>query len=171
LKIGWGDRTRKIVASFLLSLALNRTFIIDMTWPCSIERILSSNLISWSISSHNHIRNNSSSINISSLTLKDYKLLKFYDEKYSIINIQTTNIAYFDIIARYSEYYQSLYNRFRLQKEHIHIIILYPLFYQLLIKLNLHLQQKFDQLHLNNYATGKIFSNKKLKNISNLFLL
>jgi hypothetical protein len=126
-----------------------------MTWPCSIERILTSNLISWSISSHIHIRNDSSTINITSLSLKDYKLLKFYHKKYSILNIQTNNIAYFDLIARYEEFSKSLYNRFRLKQEHIHIIILYPLFYELLIKLKSHLQEKFDRLHLNNYATGK----------------
>jgi hypothetical protein len=134
-----------------------------MTWPCSIEQILTSNLISWSISSHIHIRNDSSSINISSLSLKDYELLKFYHEKYSVINIQTTNIAYFDLIGRYSEFYQSLYNRFNLKQEHINIITLYPLFYELLIKLKSHLQEKFDRLHLNNHLTGKYFRKKKEK--------
>lgn len=121
-----------------------------MTWPCSIEKTLTSNLISWSISSHLNIRNQSSSINISSLSIKDYKLLKSYHENYSIINIQTTNIAYFDLIARYSDFSESLFNRFRIKQEHIHIITLYPLFYQLLIKLKSHLQQKFDQLQLNS---------------------
>ncbi|CAF2619310.1 unnamed protein product [Rotaria sp. Silwood2] len=148
---GWGDRTRKIVASFLLSLALNRTFIIDMTWPCSIERILTSNFISWSISSHSHIRNISSSINITSLSSKNYKILKSYHEEYSVLYIQTNNIAYFDIVARYPEFYKSLFNRFRLKQKHIDIITLYPLFYELLIKLQPHLQEKFDRLNLNKY--------------------
>jgi hypothetical protein len=122
-----------------------------MTWPCSIEKILTSNLISWSISSHIHLRNHSSTINISSLSLKDYHLLKSYHEEYSVINIQTNNIAYFDLIARYKELYKPLFNRFRLKQEHIHIITLYPLFYQLLIKLKPHLQEKFNRL---NFVTG-----------------
>ncbi len=126
-----------------------------MTWPCSIERILTSNYISWSISSHIHVRNLSSTINISSLTLKDYQLLKSDHQKYSVINIQTTNIAYFDLIARYPELYQSLDHRFRLKQEHIQIITLYPLLYQLLIKLKPHLQEKLDRLNLNNHARGK----------------
>ncbi len=126
-----------------------------MTWPCSIERFITSNFISWSISSHIHIRNISSSINITSLSLTDYNLLKSYHEQYSVIYIQTKNIAYFDLIARYSEFYQSLFNRFRLKKEHIHIITLYPLFYELLIKLKPHLQEKFDRLNINNYPIGK----------------
>ncbi|CAF3355604.1 unnamed protein product [Rotaria socialis] len=148
---GWGDRTRKIVAAFLLSLALNRTFIIDMTWPCSIEHILTSNFISWSKSSHDHMRNISSSINITSLSFNNYKILKSYHEEYSVLYIQTNNIAYFDLVARYPELYKSLFNRFRLKQEHIHIITLYPLFYELLIKLKPHLQEKFDRLNLNNY--------------------
>lgn len=153
-KLGWGDRTRKIVAAFLLSLALNRTFIIDMTWPCSIERILTSNLISWSISSHSHIRNNSSSINITSLSMKGYKALKSYHEQYSVFYIQTNDIAYFNLIYHYPELYEPLFNRFRIKREHIHIITLYPLFYELLIKLKPHLQEKFDRLSLDHYLLG-----------------
>jgi hypothetical protein len=102
-----------------------------------------------------HIRNISSSINITSLSLTDYNLLKSYHEQYSVLYIQTKNIAYFDLIARYSDFYQSLFNRFRLKQEHIHIITLYPLFYELLIKLKPHLQEKFDRLNINNYPTGK----------------
>ncbi|CAF0736362.1 unnamed protein product [Adineta steineri] len=154
---GWGDRTRKIVAAFFLSLALNRTFILDMTWPCSIEKFLTSNFISWSISSHLHIRNiSSSSFNISSLTLKDYSLLKSYHEKYSIIYIQTKDIAYFDLISRYSQLYQSLLNRFRLKHEHMNIITLYPLFYELLIKLKPYLQEKFNRINLNSIDSSPL---------------
>ncbi|UJR38524.1 hypothetical protein I4U23_031192 [Adineta vaga] len=146
---GWGDRTRKIVSTFLLSLVLNRTFIIDMTWPCSIEQFLTSNLISWSISSHIHIRNISSSINITSLTANDYHLLKSYHEQYSVLYIQTKSIAYFDLFSRYSIFSQLLFNQFRIKREHIQIIVLYPLFYDLLIKLKPRLQERFDQLNLN----------------------
>ena len=120
-----------------------------MTWPCSIEQILTFNYIPWSISSHPHIRNHSSMINITSLSLKDYSLLKSYDEKYSVINIQTTNIAYFDLIAHRREYSQLLFDQFGLKQEHIHIITVYPLFYQLLIRLKPNLEEKLNQLHLN----------------------
>ena len=137
------------MAAFLLSLALNRTFIIDMTWPCSIEQILTSNRIPWSISPHINIRNHSSTINITSLSLKDYSLLKSAHQTYTVINIQTTNIAYFDLISRYVEYSEPLFNRFALKQEHIHITTIYPLFYQLLIKLQPHLEEKLVRLHLN----------------------
>lgn len=120
-----------------------------MTWPCSIEQILTSNYIPWSISSHPNIRNHSSMINITSLSVKDYSLLKSYDEKYSVINIQTTNIAYFDLIAHHREYSQILFDQFGLKREHIHIITVYPLFYQLLIRLKSNLEEKLNELHLN----------------------
>ena len=111
-------------------------------------QILTSNFISWSISAHSHIRNISSSINITSISIKDYELLKSYHQQYSVLYIQTTNIAYFDLVARYVEFHQPLCNRFRLKQEHIHIITLYPLFYELLIKLKPHLQEKIDRLNL-----------------------
>ena len=122
-----------------------------MTWPCSIERILTSNLISWSLSAHLHIRNISSSINITSLTSTDDQLLKFYHQQYSVLYFQTKDIAYFQLLKHFS---RSLFNRFRLKREHIDIITLYPLIYQLLIQLKSHLQNKFDQFHFNDYRSG-----------------
>lgn len=129
-----------------------------MTWPCSIENHLTSNYVSWSISSHLHIRNHSSIVNISSLSIKDYSLLQSYHEKYSIINVQTTNIAYFDLITRYIDLNKSLLDRFQIKQEHIHIVTLYPLFFELLIQLKPHLQQKFDRLNLNSQSTGNTIS-------------
>ncbi|CAF1409245.1 unnamed protein product [Adineta ricciae] len=145
---GWGDRTRKIVAAFLLSLALNRTFLLDMTWPCSIEQYLTANLISWSISSHLHVKNLSSAINITSLASTDHRLLESYHQQYSVLYIQTKNIAYFDLFSKYSLFYEVLFTRFRIKREHIQIITLYPLLYDLLIKLQPNLQDKLDRLNL-----------------------
>ena len=154
-RLGWGDRTRKIVAAFLLSLSLNRTFLLDMTWPCSIERHLTWNLIPWSLSSHPHVRNLSSAIHIKNLTSTSYSALKSFDEHFSVLFIQTMNIAYFDLIAQHDDLSQSLFNRFRIKREHVHIVTLYPLFYQLLIKLKPHLQQKLDRLNFDRPSTGQ----------------
>lgn len=159
---GWGDRTRKIVAAFLLSLALNRTFLLDMTWPCSIEKFLTPNFVSWSVAAHSHIRDLPSSINITSLTAKDYHLMTSYHQQYSVLHIQTKNIAYFDIIARQSQFSAALFRRFRIKREHIHINTLYPLLYELLIKLKPDLQEKFNQLHLNSHPEGDGFEREEL---------
>ena len=159
---GWGDRTRKIVAAFLLSLALNRTFLLDMTWPCSIEKFLTSNFVSWSVAAHPHIRDLPSSINITSLTAKDYHLLTSYHQQYSVLHMQTKNIAYFDIIARQSQFSAALFRRFRIKQEHIHINTLYPLLYELLIKLKPDLQEKFNRLNLNSYSEGDEFIREEL---------
>ena len=150
LRLGWGDRTRKIVAAFLLSLALNRTFILDMTWPCSIEKFLQPNWISWSISSHPQLRKTSSSKNITSLSSSSLAELLSFHRDYSVLFIQTTNIAYFDLISRHAPLSRSLFNRFGLKREHIQIITLYPLFYELLIRLSSPLQEKLDRLKLND---------------------
>lgn len=107
------------------------------------------------MSSHMHIRNISSSINISSLSRKSYKILKSYHQKYSVLYIQTKDIEYFDLVSHYPELYESLYYRFRLQQEHIHIITLYSLFYELLVKLKPHLQEKLDRLNMNWNSSGK----------------
>lgn len=148
--LGWGDRTRKIVAAFLLSLALNRTFLLDMSWPCSIESFLEPNWISWSVSSHPQVRNHSSSVKITSLSSQTSSDLLSFHLKYSVLLIQTTNIAYFDLIRQHGELSQSLFHRFGLKREHIQIITLYPLFFELLIRLKSHLQEKLDRLNLHD---------------------
>ncbi|CAF0818531.1 unnamed protein product [Didymodactylos carnosus] len=141
---GWGDRTRKIVGSFLLSVVLNRTFIIDMTWPCSITHILTSNFIQW----NNRIllNKNYSSINITTLTSQDYDKLMAYDKLYDVLYIQTSNIAYFNLIIQQSHLYSSLKTRFNLKHKHIHIQTLYQLLYDLLIQLKPNIKIKLNQL-------------------------
>jgi hypothetical protein len=153
--VGWGDRTRKIVASFLLSLALNRTFILDMTWPCPIEHLLADNLIPWSASGHARLRTIPSAVNISSSSVATYAALTSLHNRYAVLYMQTRDIAYFEFIARHAQLHQSLFTRFRLKRQHIDIITLYPLFYQLLIKLKAHLQEKLDRLDLDGLAHGE----------------
>ncbi len=83
---GWGDRTRKIVGAYLLSLVLNRTFIINMTWPCSITNFLQPNFILW----NQTIKNLSKRTNITIYTLtatdKDYGDVLLWFTSFNIIS-------------------------------------------------------------------------------------
>ncbi|XP_050394310.1 uncharacterized protein LOC126812107 isoform X2 [Patella vulgata] len=46
---GWGDRQRGIVTVYLMSLAYNRTFGIEMTSPCDFKRFMQPNQTNWII--------------------------------------------------------------------------------------------------------------------------
>ncbi|KAK6187548.1 hypothetical protein SNE40_005546 [Patella caerulea] len=46
---GWGDRQRGIVTVYLMSLAYNRTFGIEMTSPCDFTRFMQPNQTNWII--------------------------------------------------------------------------------------------------------------------------
>ncbi|XP_055954788.1 uncharacterized protein LOC126812107 isoform X1 [Patella vulgata] len=46
---GWGDRQRGIVTVYLMSLAYNRTFGIEMTSPCDVRRFIEPNQTNWII--------------------------------------------------------------------------------------------------------------------------
>ena len=44
---GWADRLKGIMSTYALSLLLNRTFSIQITQPCPLEKILLPNRINW----------------------------------------------------------------------------------------------------------------------------
>ncbi|KAK3585957.1 hypothetical protein CHS0354_038500 [Potamilus streckersoni] len=44
---GWGDRIKGIVTSYLLSVISNRTFGINITFPCQLNQFLIPNLVNW----------------------------------------------------------------------------------------------------------------------------
>ncbi|KAL3852989.1 hypothetical protein ACJMK2_016586 [Sinanodonta woodiana] len=44
---GWGDRIKGIVTSYLLSVISNRTFGINITFPCQLNQLLIPNLVNW----------------------------------------------------------------------------------------------------------------------------
>lgn len=143
-----------MVAIFLLSLSLNRTFLIDMSWPCSIENYIESNFIEWSINKHRFFRQHvASTIRLNQSNLRSFDDLKTFDQTYSIIEIDSKNIFFFRWIDQQAELHQSLFDRFRLQRRFIEINFVYPLFYQLLIKFKTNINnelQKFYNQRTNN---------------------
>lgn len=44
---GWGDRLRGILSVYILSLLTNRHFMIDMSYPCDISKVVQPNLVNW----------------------------------------------------------------------------------------------------------------------------
>ncbi|CAH1784472.1 unnamed protein product [Owenia fusiformis] len=44
---GWGDRTKAIVTGYLIALVTDRTFLIEITHPCSLDGILEPNKVQW----------------------------------------------------------------------------------------------------------------------------
>ncbi|CAF0970791.1 unnamed protein product [Didymodactylos carnosus] len=113
-----------------------------MACPCSIEHFVTSNFIQWEIDTMSF--KNYSSIYITSLTSKDYSQLKTFNEQYDILYIQTINMDNFDLISNEPDLYRSLQTRFNLHQEYINTETLYPLFYDLLIRLKPKLQSQLD---------------------------
>ncbi|CAH1772917.1 unnamed protein product, partial [Owenia fusiformis] len=44
---GWGDRTRSIIIAYLIALLMKRSFILDITDPCSLDGVLVPNKVNW----------------------------------------------------------------------------------------------------------------------------
>lgn len=48
---GWGDRLRGILSAYILALLSNRRFLIDMNFPCDIEKGIQPHRVDWTYSS------------------------------------------------------------------------------------------------------------------------
>lgn len=140
---GWGDRTRKIAGAFLLSLALNRTFLINMTWPCSINQFLEPNFIRWNQTIKNLSKR--SNLTVTNLTASDndYRLVLLWNN-IDIIYFQVKDLAYYSLLLWRDDFYRVLHLQYGLHRSTLFLHTCFTLIYELLFKLRPHLQTHFD---------------------------
>ena len=142
---GWGDRTRKIVGAFLLSLALNRTFLINMTWPCAITHLLEPNIIRW----NRTIKNFSQRTNliVSNLTASDndYRQILLW-ENVDIIYFQVKDLGYYSLLLWRDDLYRVLHSQYGLHRSTLFIHTAFTLAYELLFKLKAHPQAHMNEI-------------------------
>lgn len=153
---GWGDRTRKIVGAYLLSLVLNRTFIINMTWPCSITNFLEPNFIRWNhtIKIPHHSKQTNLTINNLAATDKDYGDILGW-ENIDIIYFKVKDLGFYSLLLWRDDFYRVLHLQYGLHRSILFLHNIFALIYELLFKLKPH-----PQLHLNDIS--KTFELKTL---------
>ena len=142
---GWGDRTRKIVGAYLLSVVLNRTFIIDMTWPCSISNLLEPNFILW----NQTIKNPSKRTNLTVHTLtandKDYANILAW-ETIDVIIFRVKDLGYYSLLLWRDDFYRVLHLQYGLHRSSLFLHSIFTLIYELLFQLKSHPQSHLNYL-------------------------
>lgn len=143
---GWGDRTRKIVGAYLLSLVLNRTFIINMTWPCTITNFLEPNFIQWNqtIKSIQNLKTNLT-INNLGATDKDYGDILTW-ENIDIIYFKVKDLGFYSLLLWRDDFYRILHLQYGLHRSILFLHNIFTLIYELLFKLKSHPQTHFNDL-------------------------
>ncbi|CAF0823337.1 unnamed protein product [Rotaria sp. Silwood1] len=142
---GWGDRTRKIVGAYLLSLVLNRTFIINMTWPCPITHLLEPNFIKWNQTVKNLSKR--TNVTVSNLTAsdKDYGEVLLW-ENIDIIYFKVKDLAYYSLLLWRDDFYRILHLQYGLHRSKLFIHTIFTLIYELLFKLKSHPQSHMNEI-------------------------
>lgn len=146
---GWGDRLRGITSTYILSVLLQRRFIIDMQYPCELSNFLIPNLIDWSprktesinslkmISMNSKYQNELYS-NISSVNLKE--LWSSYDNI-----LLTTNSDYITPILK-NRFFQSIISELHIRSNESTQQDLFPLIFELLFKPTSLISDELDAL-------------------------
>ena len=151
---GWGDRTRKIVGAYLLSLVLNRTFIIDMTWPCSIKHLLEPNFIQWNQTIKNPLKR--THLTIYNLTSSDHGYRDVLSWRtIDIIHFKVKDLSYYSLLIWRDDFYRILHLQYGLHRSTLFIHTVFTLIYELLFKLKSH-----PQSHI--YEISKAFQLRSL---------
>ncbi|CAF3403325.1 unnamed protein product [Rotaria sp. Silwood1] len=142
---GWGDRTRKIVGAYLLSLVLNRTFIINMTWPCPITHLLEPNFIKWNQTVKNLSKR--TNVTVSNLTAsdRDYGEVLLW-ENIDIIYFKVKDLAYYSLLLWRDDFYRVLHLQYGLHRSKLFIHTIFTLIYELLFKLKSHPQSHMNEI-------------------------
>jgi hypothetical protein len=144
---GWGDRTRKIVGAYLLSLVLNRTFLINMTWPCSITHLLEPNIVPWNQTIAHFPNQTHYTVNNLTSSDTDYReVLRWRD--IDIIYFQVKDLAYYSLLLWRDDFYRLLHSQYGLHRSTLFIHTVFTLIYELLFKLKAH-----PQSHMTEIAT------------------
>jgi hypothetical protein len=164
---GWGDRTRKIVGAYLLSLVLNRTFIINMTWPCPITNLLEPNFIQWNQTIKNLSKRTNLTINNLTASDKDYGDVLSW-KNIDIIYFKVKDLGYYSLLLWRDDFYRILHLQYGLHRTTLFLHNIFTLIYELLFKLKFHPQshmkdisEKFQlkSLHCAHIRSGKNPSN------------
>jgi hypothetical protein len=142
---GWGDRTRKIVGAYLLSLVLNRTFIINMSWPCSITHLLESNFIQWNQTIKNHSHRTNLTVNSLTATDKDYNDVLLW-KNIDIIFFKVKDLGYYSLLLWRDDFYRILHLQYGLHRSTLFIHTIFTLIYELLFKLKPHPQSHMNEI-------------------------
>jgi hypothetical protein len=142
---GWGDRTRKIVGAYLLSLVLNRTFIINMSWPCSISHILEPNFIQWNQTIKNLSKRTNLTVTSLTATDKDYGDVLSW-ENIDIIYFIVKDLGYYSMLLWRDDFYRILHLQYGLHRSTLFIHTSFTLIYELLFKLKSHPQSHLNEL-------------------------
>jgi hypothetical protein len=142
---GWGDRTRKIVGAYLLALVLNRTFIINMTWPCSITHLLEPNFIQWNQTIKNPSKRTNLTINTLSATDKDYIDILSWDN-IDIIYFKVKDLGFYSLLLWRDDLYRILHLQYGLHRSTLFLHTIFPLIYELLFKLRSHPQSHINEI-------------------------
>ena len=156
---GWGDRTRKIVGAFLLSLALNRTFIIRMNWPCPLTQLLEPNIIPWNVEIPNE--NQRTNLTVYKLTANDndYRQLLLW-KNIDVIYFPVKDLAYYSLLLWRDDLYRVLYYKYGLHRSILFLHSVFTLIYELLFKLKSHPQSHLDfisnKFHLDSLRCAHI---------------
>lgn len=149
---GWGDRLRGITSTYILSLLLQRRFVIDMKYPCQLSNFLLPNLINWIP------KNNNSTKNLNYLQLNSISS-KYQNELY--LNISTINLTKFwlsydniflttnnDYItpALKNPFFKSIISQIHIRLNESTQQELFPLIFELLFKPNSFITEQLDFL-------------------------
>ena len=142
---GWGDRTRKIVGAYLLSLVLNRTFIINMTWPCSITNFLEPNFIQWNQTIKNPSQRTNLTVTTLTATDKDYIDVISWSNT-DVIYFKVKDLGYYSLLLWRDDFYRILHIQYGLHRSFLFLHSIFTLIYELLFQLKPHTQSHIDDI-------------------------
>ncbi|CAF1616308.1 unnamed protein product [Adineta ricciae] len=142
---GWGDRTRKIVGAYLLSLALNRTFLINMTWPCPITNLLQPNFILWNRTVKDLSLRTNRTIHRLTANDQDYSEILSWSN-IDIIYFEVKDLAYYSMLLWRDDLYRVLHLHYGLHRSSLFLHTVFTLVYELLFKLKPHPQSHLDDI-------------------------
>lgn len=143
---GWGDRTRKIVGAYLLSLVLNRTFLINMTWPCPITHLLEPNFIQWNRTIRNYSKLKERTITNLSARDNDYREVISWTDV-DVITFKVKDLSYYSLLIWRDDFYRILHLQYGLHRSTLFIHTIFTLVYELLFKLTAHPQSHLDEIY------------------------
>ncbi|CAF1309001.1 unnamed protein product [Rotaria magnacalcarata] len=156
---GWGDRTRKIVGAYLLSLVLNRTFLINITWPCPITHLLEPNFINWNQTIKHLSKLKNTTIYNLSASDNDYREVMSWTD-IDVIFFKVKDLAYYSLLLWRDDFYRILHIHYGLHRSTLFIHTVFTLVYELLFKLKSHPQSHIDELsekiHLRHLSCAHI---------------
>jgi len=148
---GWDDRLRGINSTYILSILLQRRFIIDMQYPCQLSEFLIPNLINWIPKMNLNRQNNSLKLNsinnkyqsefysnISSINL--IKLWSSYDNIFS-----TTNKDYITPLLK-NPFFKSIISKINIRLYESTQQELFPFIFEILFKPTFIISQQLDNL-------------------------